>query len=536
MRPLCRLALTLSVYACLVTAAFASSGGGHALIELMDLLRAKGVLTDLEHSRISQIIEDEARELTERTRNLDARAKELHVLEQELREREADLDARIRATGTQESPEVTPTPITDHALSPWATEKQEVPPGSPEAPVRRGGYEKGLGLFASSTDSFSLYLGGLLQTDARSYDTHSLESRRTKFDVRRARLLAHGNAFHRLSYRLALEFQGADARRLLDAYVDMAALPYVILRAGQFKEPFGLEQSGEDAHIFFAERSMGYYLTPRRDVGFMAHASLCDDRMTYAAGLFTGDGMDDSASGYVSDPEWTGRLTGSPFKKASTKWLRGLHLGGSLSYARIDRTNVNLQIKTAGLTTFFDVASSAKFNVIRDAGRRIRTGAELAWAYGPLLLFSEYTRIRFEDIQTSSTQFDFRVEDAYLALVWFITGEEPGYERGVFRPVRPLRSLWDGGWGGWSLGLRYDTCSADSGVYDSLIQEGYSVRKASAYTVALNWRLDPHSRLILDATRTDFDKPLLVSRDPLTGSAIFSDREDVFTARFQFQF
>jgi len=42
--------------------------------------------------------------------------------------------------------------------------------------------------------------------------------------------------------------------------------------------------------------------------------------------------------------------------------------------------------------------------------------------------------------------------------------------------------------------------------------------------------------LILDATRTDFDKPLLVSRDPLTGSAIFSDREDVFTARFQFQF
>jgi len=43
-------------------------------------------------------------------------------------------------------------------------------------------------------------------------------------------------------------------------------------------------------------------------------------------------------------------------------------------------------------------------------------------------------------------------------------------------------------------------------------------------------------RLLLSATRTNFDRPLLIEKDSLTGEGIYSDREDVVTGRFQLQF
>jgi phosphate-selective porin len=123
-----------------------------------------------------------------------------------------------------------------------------------------------------------------------------------------------------------------------------------------------------------------------------------------------------------------------------------------------------------------------------------------------------------------------------MAFMWMITGEHPVFRRGVFQPVKPCRNLWEGGWGGLGLTFRYDRFIADKGVYDHLIYEGNSVRGAKAYSVALNWYLNPIIRLILDATRTDFSEPLLISRDALKGTSIYSDREFVFTSRFQLVF
>jgi phosphate-selective porin OprO/OprP len=106
----------------------------------------------------------------------------------------------------------------------------------------------------------------------------------------------------------------------------------------------------------------------------------------------------------------------------------------------------------------------------------------------------------------------------------------------VFQPIKPKRSVWEGGWGAIGLAFRYDYFEADDIAYDVLIYEGDSVREAEAYTIALNWYLAPSVRVVLDATRTEFDRPLLIDRDPLTGEAVYSDREDVITGRLQFGF
>jgi hypothetical protein len=73
-------------------------------------------------------------------------------------------------------------------------------------------------------------------------------------------------------------------------------------------------------------------------------------------------------------------------------------------------------------------------------------------------------------------------------------------------------------------------------VYETLFDRGESVRKANSFSLASNWYLNPFAKVTFDATRTSFDTGLLIYRDSLLGIAIFSDREYVYTGRFQFQF
>ncbi len=397
-------------------------------------------------------------------------------------------------------------------------------------------YRDGFCLSTREPGLFSLRLGGLLQVDYRYFDYGSEDPDKNKFDLRRVRLRIGGKALRLFDYKFEYDFQGAGSRRLLDAYVDANLFPFASFRIGQFKEPFSLEQCTLDSAGWFAERSMGFYLTPQRDVGLMAHASLWGDRIDYGLGIFNGDGLDDTTGGDVDNPQFTGRVAFSPFKHRWISLLDNLQVGGSFSYARIDRNNVEIHVKTTGLTSFFDVASRAKFNIIREADSLSRYGAELGWAWGPIAIAGESTYVLFKDVTTSAEKFDFELKDHYVSLLWMLTGEEPSLRNGVFQPMKPIRGVLEGGWGALGLAFRYDSFKADDIAYDVLINEGDSVREAKAFTIALNWYPAEYVRLLLDATRTTFDRPLLIDRDPLTGAAIYEGREDVFTGRFQFEF
>jgi phosphate-selective porin OprO/OprP len=117
-----------------------------------------------------------------------------------------------------------------------------------------------------------------------------------------------------------------------------------------------------------------------------------------------------------------------------------------------------------------------------------------------------------------------------------LTGEKPMLRNGILQPIQPDQSIWNGGWGGLGLAIRYDVFEADESAYDNLIIVGNSVAEAKAYSVALNWYLDPFVKLILNYTNTRFDQPLLIFRDSISGTAIYSEQEDVVTTRFQFEF
>lgn len=483
------------------------------MTELLDLLEKKGVITSSEGGRIKDAVAEDLKRLDARERLCD--------------EREKALEQREKAISKDSSPVSAP-------VSPPASQPEEKKEEA-SLPLKVK-YEDGLWFYGEDRDSFALRLGGTLQTDYRYFDYGDVDPQKNKFDIRRARLLVMGTMLKNLDFRFLYEFQGTGSRNLLDAYVNIKMVPELNLRLGQFKQPFGFEQYSLDENLYFAERSMGWYLAPMRDVGAMYYGELWNGLLDCRLGTFNGDGGDDATGGEVDDPVLTGRLAMTPFKFSGIPLLEKLQVGGSFNWGRIGRNNVDIHVKTTGMTPILDVTSNAKYNIILKAGTQTRTGLEAAWAYGPFLLSTEYVRLLFKDVETSADTFDIPMKDFYVSLLWMITGEEPHLYHSMLSTMRPKRDLFHGGWGALGLAGRYDRFEASESIYETLVTPGDSIRKATAYSLALNWYLSATTRFILDGTRTVFDMPLKIYRDSATGISLYSDYENVLTLRFQLHF
>jgi phosphate-selective porin OprO/OprP len=505
---------------------------GNAFDRLLLILESKGVLSNAEMAAIQTLLEEDRERLQQKEEALDQREKDL-----DRRERILSLSKDRSADERRSQP--APAVHAEKTAAPHATEAlPETRTAEADADVGRSGTAAGqdLCLTLDGAQRLSFCPGVLLQTDYRYFDFENGDPNDNGFDIRRARLLLGGDLLEHFAYGFQYEFQGAGSRNLLDALVDVKAFDFMTLRMGQFKEPFGLEQYTSDKNLFFTERAMGYALTPSRDVGAMVHATVLDGRLTYGLGIFNGDGLDDATGGDADSPQLTGRLVVAPLK--NTGWQAGedLQFGASLSYADIGRNNVVIEADTAGGTRFLDVSPNAKFAIVQNADQLVRYGAELGWSIGPVALMGEYIAADFQGIETSSNSFDLNLHAYYGAMLWMLTGEHPRFQNGVLQPIVPAASLWQNGWGALGLALRYDYFQAGSEVYDYLVSAGDSVREATAYNFALNWYLNRFARVSVEFTRTEFDQPLIIDRDPQTGDAVFSDYEHVFKARFQFAF
>ena len=313
--PLGRIAACLLIFVFLFAPVPAISGEKSALEQMIEIFENKKLLNPAEAARLKQIVEQERASIQEKEDELQRKESSLAEKERILNDREKALREQEAVAARQErAPEV----------AARETKKEEAP--QEKAFPIKVTYKDRLRFSDPEGDKFSLYLGGLLQTDYRYYKYENGDPQDNKFDLRRVRLLMGGSVFNRVDYKFEYEFQGVSSRRVLDAYVDVHALSYLSARVGQGKEPFSLEQVTKDMNIFFAERSMGYYLTPRRDIGVMAHASIWDDAFNYGVGVFNGDGVDDTTGGDVDDPEVTGRAVFAPSSAPASACSRGFRL------------------------------------------------------------------------------------------------------------------------------------------------------------------------------------------------------------------
>jgi len=396
-------------------------------------------------------------------------------------------------------------------------------------------YDEGVHV-RTNDKSFDMRIGGVIQSDLRVFGAHYPED--NDFDIRRARLFIEGRMFDYFGYKFEGEFEGSSNDRLVDALINFDYFPYLQIQVGQFKEPFSLENLISDKYLPFNERSMAFYLTPARDVGLMIHGTVLGDMINYGVGVFNGDGRDATRRSQKDDKEYTGRIVLKPFYQLDIPLIKHLQLGGSFAYARLDTSDLNVDIATPGRTTFFEVNTRAKFRVIQEVDDRRRFGFEMAHACGPLVLMGEYIRNDYHGVQPTGTdEFDFSMKAWYAGMLLMLTGERPVIARGILEKIRPNHNfnIKERKWGAWGIGFRYEQFEANQGVYDNLVFEGQSVRRANTFTAALNWYLNSMVRFAFNYSRTTFAQPLFLGTSP-EGYSYYRDVENLWLTRFQLEF
>jgi phosphate-selective porin OprO and OprP len=397
--------------------------------------------------------------------------------------------------------------------------------------------------FEDGSGNWKMAINGRVQADYRQFSPD--EDAADTFSLRRARLGATMTFYKDYAVRVEGEYSGSSTS-LTYAYLDINTLPKAKIRIGQFKPTLGLERTMSTNFLDFQERSMAdALLGSSYDRGVMVHGAPFTGT-TYSIAYVNGSGSVDETNAKNDGKDVIVRLTGNVAEMAGWKDSI-LHVGGFYADGNQGSRNQSNFIpgqRTEGRgLTFFATENSNAFNQNVD---RSRSGLEAIAAYGPFKLQGEYIRTEFE-----GDGFERDMKAWYAGAMWNITGEKfaASYQNGVMSRLRPNHNFKTGtdGWGAWQAGIRYSRFDASdfmsgnaSGTGVLLNNPGgtsegllVATNEADAWTVGVNWILNPNVRLVANLTRTNYDTPVLVR---VNGDNKSLDKEDALTMRAQFDF
>lgn len=391
-------------------------------------------------------------------------------------------------------------------------------------------------VFEDGTGNWKLQVNGRVQADYRGYDDS--DWKKETFSIRRARF---GGTFTFLKdYAVRVEGEYANdntgarsTTALTYAYLDINWWKQARIRIGQFKPFFGLERTYSTNFTDFTELSLatnnGSIFNSTYDRGLMVFG----DPLTwlnYNVYAINGTGQNNDEVDNTKDVG--GRLNAN---LANLMELKNtvVHVGASLSdgsvaYASSTATSIS-QVTEGNGVQFFNVANLQN----KDADRR-RAGLEMALAYGPVKLQSEYILSNFKGTR-GATDYDNDIKAWYADLNWMITGESyaDSYKSGVFGRIKPKNNMVMGkdGWGAWELGLRYSRFDASD--FRSMLPAANATTaftaEADAWTAGVKWIMTSNARIILNYIHTSFDTPIRQNRKT-------DDSEDAVVMRAQFDF
>jgi phosphate-selective porin OprO and OprP len=373
-------------------------------------------------------------------------------------------------------------------------------------------------------------LRGVLHVDGRHMVSDEADLPDT-YNIQRARPILEGTLGGIYDFRFMPDF-GQGRTVIQDAYVTGRFAPSFAVTAGKYKSPVGLERLQSATDIRFVQRAFPTSLAPNRDIGFKVEGNVLDDRLTYAVAFVNGSNDGSSSETFTdtdvtSDKEYVARLFAHPFASSDSFKLRGLGLGIAGTYTEHtgNATQTFLpSFRTPAQATFFRHRGGTT-PAIAD-GERTRLAPQFYYYAGRFGLLGEYTEVsqdvsretsiglRSDTIDTTAWQ---------LAASFFLTGEEATY-RG-YKPNSSF-SLEDGTWGAFELTARYHELEVDDAAFaggtDSFADPEAAARKASAFTVGLNWYLSQNLKWVINYERTSFE-------GGAAGGADRDDEEAVFT-------
>jgi phosphate-selective porin OprO/OprP len=272
--------------------------------------------------------------------------------------------------------------------------------------------------------------------------------------------------------------KGFDSERdddftFFDYRLDIPLPANTTLSVGKQKEPISMERIMSMTFLPMQERSaVADALLPSRNFGIVLSGTALGQRMSWAGGAFNdwidhGESFDDNASQLV------GRVTGLPFVSDDEGNLVHLGLGvrytnakeGLLGQTEPEFNNAPLFVETG----------------LMEADDSLLFDLEASWRAGPFWLAGEYVVTDLDSPALGDPSFD----GYHVTASWAFSGEMRSYNRrsGIFNQLPVSRSVYEGGWGAWELGLRWSELDLTDGVV-----EGGELQVAS---VGVNWWLSP---------------------------------------------
>jgi phosphate-selective porin OprO and OprP len=184
------------------------------------------------------------------------------------------------------------------------------------------------GLVIGTPGEKSLRISGWMQGRFTGYDQSGAD--KNSFRIRRARLRLDGDATSSVKYELMVgsvsrTLLDTDHIELLDADVGIDLRDYLLIKAGQFKAPFGREFLTTSAELESPERALIEGLIPNRQIGAMVTSTWDmtdlargskEHRIDYGVGAFNGNGRNRDRNDNT-DVMFVGRVVARPHEHFS---------------------------------------------------------------------------------------------------------------------------------------------------------------------------------------------------------------------------
>ena len=430
---------------------------------------------------------------------------------------------------------------------------------------------------ASSLDAMDL--GPSARGDDR--DTASMAD---QFDIRRARLGVKGKFAKDFKYEVVGNLPGTATLDI--AYVDWAKYDAFQIRAGKFKQPFGLEELISSNNITMMERSYLDQTVPGKKIGVQVMGSPAKG-LTYALSTFQNNDVerDLHGDGYASG---AGRATFNFAESMGDKesvlhvGLAGLSSTYAISPSTTSQTSA---VPDSGVT------SRATINSFRSAGRGLANifrgqiggggcganntgtglygcpiefgakveqtaaGLEGIFAKGPFKVMGEMSRGQYKAEHNIGTNVSYDTDTFYVETGYFITGEKyaDSYKNGVFGSFKPKNNfdLDNGQLGAIELAFRIegfrveDTNLGTSGLgsrlqgtLDGSGTANGTKSKADTYTAGIRWILNPNVVFKVNYAYTNLGRayaPIDITATSGTNGNNVSS-EQLFMTRLQYMF
>ena len=369
--------------------------------------------------------------------------------------------------------------------------------------------------FQSPNADFAFQVGGRVEADFATYD-EDRQSLGDGTDIRRGRLYAQGTLYRDWDWKFEYEFAdnattSTNAKGITDAYLRYKGFAPLLVTAGNFKQPFGLEQMMSAHNLTFTERALSQTFVPGRGIGLGVQGSGAHWSL---AGAVSGERPEGEVAA-EGDEGWnlSARGTYAPFVDPG----RVLHFGAAVWRHEPEDSTSALRFRSkpeSNVTGVFLVDT----NTLTAVDDMLVGGLELAGVWGPLSLQGEVMRAKVQRDGMSNARFD----GGYVQASWLLTGESRPYKvaDGIFDRVTPNASVGLGGLGAWELATRLSTID--------LTAAGIVGGEQRDLTLALNWYLAPNLRLMLDYVKVlELDRP---------GNAADGDEPSSLTGRLHLDF